>query len=341
MNSREMDQQGDATNTSDDLLDQTALDDAATAGNESDPGDSVTEVLRPEDLARARAERDTLPLAAPEISEPATSAPVTATAPHEPGSPSKAPSSDPAVPSRGFILLASYASAVTLALILVLFQQGQRTGDPAQLESLPDIPPEQIDSLTFVPADVALPPGHRLELGESQRFGNLLVEPLRITRGPVVFEHYSGDAARLREDSEPVWKLHLRVTNVSEDQEIPPFDRHLTLRWVAVPNSSQEAFNNYITKRDADSGDVQRVSLFRLPASSEWNIQGEHLGKILKPGESYETFLASEPVGLEELPEDVVWRVQIRKGFGPSGNGVTTVFEVAFNKSDVQSAGST
>ena len=37
-----------------------------------------------------------------------------------------------------------------------------------------------------------------------------------------------------------------------------------------------------------------------------------------------------------ELTGDLVWRVHFRKGYGPKGRGVTTVFEVHFASKDIQ-----
>src|SRR5690606_28417827 len=95
------------------------------------------------------------------------------------------------------IILASYASAITIAFLLLLFS---KNGDanPHQLESLPDIPAEKVDSLTYVPPNIKLPPGHTLRIGEKQRFGNILVEPLAIVREPASFVHYTGNDKRTR-----------------------------------------------------------------------------------------------------------------------------------------------
>lgn len=88
-----------------------------------------------------------------------------------------------AVPRKQFLMVASYASAVTLILIYVLFLRPVRTH---QLESLPDLKPPVDASgevgMKVAPPQINVAPGHVLRLGESRRFGNVRVTPLKVTR---------------------------------------------------------------------------------------------------------------------------------------------------------------
>lgn len=238
-------------------------------------------------------------------------------------------------PSKLFVILASYASAITIAFLALILMQLWANENPHHLESLPDIVPQKENELTFVAPNLRLPPGHTLTLGEKQRFGNIVVEPLMITSGPIEFEHYTGDPQRTRLPTEPVWKLHLRFTNVSEDQQIAPLDRRLVLRWIQKSGHPQEYSNFYIIPAGTRNPREHMLQLYRLPANSEWDIEGQSLGKVLAPGESYETYLASSDEDVADLPNHLLWRVQIRKGYSPQGNGVTTVFQVAFDKKDI------
>ncbi|WP_437186065.1 hypothetical protein SH668x_003193 [Planctomicrobium sp. SH668] len=242
-----------------------------------------------------------------------------------------APTSSPS--HLKWVLLVSYASAVTLALLASIFLLGGRSH---QLESLPDIPNQKPDELTYVPAHIKLPDGHTLHLGESRRFGNILVEPLEIEQSRAEFVHYSGDTFRKREPTQPLWKLKLRLTNLSPEQGIAPFDRELILRWVTNSKFKHDLSNNYIAEAGTKIRDAQELPLYRLPVSSDWDMVGQELGKVLSPGASYETYLTSSDEGLDQLPENLVWRFQFRKGYSKNGNGVTTIAEVAFKKSDVK-----
>lgn len=271
---------------------------------------------------------------APAAKDPAKSMdPAAATASSTSKEPAAVPVDSTAAPSRlPLILLASYASLVTLLLLFQLLSS--RSGaKPHHLESLPDVVPEASDNLSYVPVNAPLPLGHTLTFGEKQRFGNVLVEVLRITREPIEFSHYS-DPKRKRPPTQPVWKLWLRFTNVSTDQEFAPLDRNLVLRWVVKVEQQREFSNYYIVPQGADKN-AETVQLFRHPPTSDWDMAGQDLGRVLKPGESFETYLPTSESGLDELPENLVWRLQIRKGLSPSGNGVTTMIEVPFRKQDI------
>ena len=57
---------------------------------------------------------------------------------------------------------------------------------------------------------------------------------------------------------------------------------------------------------------------------------------MLKPGGSFETYVPTGTDGIDELDGPLVWRVHIRKGYSASGKGVTTLFEVAFDSSQIE-----
>ncbi|WP_145204840.1 hypothetical protein [Thalassoglobus polymorphus] len=235
-----------------------------------------------------------------------------------------------------FILLASYASAITLIALALLMGGGEKAPDAEQLESLPDVSPEPVDSITFVPVEARLPPGHTLRLGEKQRFGNIEVEPLRVVNEPLEFTHYDSTSKLTRLPTEPVYKLWVRFTNVSEDQEIAPLDGDLLLRWVVKAEQQQEYSNQYLFPEDAKkNSDV--IATYRHSKTSDWDMKDQKLGTVLAPGESMETYIASSENTDLGSAESIIWRVQFRKGFSPSGNGVTTIFDVSFDQSDIQS----
>lgn len=223
------------------------------------------------------------------------------------------------------ILLISYASAITLALIFLLTRDNTK---PHHLESLPDVAPEKENALSYVPVNATLAPGHTLRIGDKQRFGNLEVEILRVTREPIEFVHYTGNTGRTRAPSEPVFKLWLKFTNVSNDQTFQPLGRQLVLRWV-TNSKGQERSNFYIAPRNASAGDEPQAQLYHLSSASDWDLKDQNLDAEIGPGESMECYLATEEgVNVEG---DLAWRVQFRKGLSPSGNGVTTMIEVAFD----------
>lgn len=227
------------------------------------------------------------------------------------------------------IALASYASAATLALLYLYFaMSGAR---PHALESLPDVPPLDVqhgEVMKLAPADAELPAGHRLVLGEPRRFGNLLIEPLRVERGAIEFDHFSGRTAVRKPATSPVLMLWLRFTNVSEQQTIAPLDPELVFRRTMLDVGPRA---NQFVRRVADEAiDGPQVLLYDHPISSEWDLRDQQLGVRLAPGESLETYLPSGEAGID-LSGPLVWRVHFRKGYSPQGFGVTTLVDVEFD----------
>jgi hypothetical protein len=237
------------------------------------------------------------------------------------------------------VLLAAYASAMTIFCLWLLYQD--RSPAPHVLESLPDVAPLKENEFRYAPASASMPPGHVLPLGSSQRLGHIRVEPLRITRGPVRYVHFSGDLRLKRPPTDAVLKLWLRFTNVSRDQVIAPLDAVLLFSR-SLNGSDDSLLCNHIVRPAASAvgpdDDTQSVvPVLDHPLTSEWDLEGQSLGRALAPGESVETFvpLSVAETGLTAGAQR--WRLHIRKGFhAASGHGVTTMFEVPFEITDVQ-----
>jgi hypothetical protein len=128
----------------------------------------------------------------------------------------------------------------------------------------------------------------------------------------------------------------LKFTNVSEDQEIAPFTNRLTL--YTHRNESDSRSNNFLRRVDGDEVEF----MYHLSDSNEWELLDQEMS-TLKPGESLTTYAATDFRRLPEIlgdvggeQHDLVWRLHIRKGYGPAGNGVTTLIEVAFNSSVIE-----
>lgn len=229
------------------------------------------------------------------------------------------------------ILLASYASAVTI-IALYLLMRGGNSVNPHHLESLPDVPQEAEGELTYVPVNATLPPGHTLVLGQKQRFGNIEVEPFKIIQEPLEFTYYSPESKLTRPPTEPVIKLWLRFTNISTDQKIAPLDANLLLRWVTKSDQQRDYSNQYLIDPTGTE-----IPIYRHSKTSDWDMKDQQLGKLLAPGESYETYICSTESIPAALPGSLNWRIQFRKGFSPQGTGVTTIIDVAFRKEDITS----
>lgn len=239
------------------------------------------------------------------------------------------------------VVLISYASAVTLICLYLLFQSF--AGKPHDLESLPDLkPPMKNDEIAYrlVPEGAGLPAGHTLRLGQSKRYGNLKVTPLRVEREPLKFSHYTGDPMKKRDATAPVLKLWLKFENVSKDQTFAPLDRKLLLTRIVDPREPEYLRSNQFLAPQSDKGNLdETILLYDLEMHGNWNFADFNEDLTLGPGESCEVYLPSREVKADETDQPLVWRVQFRKGYNPkSYRGVTTLIEVRFDPKKIQQA---
>lgn len=232
------------------------------------------------------------------------------------------------------IIVGSYASAVTLILAYMLI-----FGRSSALESLPDLKPPMNKngdiSWQYSPPSNNVAPGHVLSLGQSQRFGNVKVTPLKVTRGPIKFEHYTGQAGDSRAPSEPVLKLWVKFENVSRNQTFAPLDPQLLFTRDVRNLGEITRANGFVTTEADRKKGKPLFFLFDIPVLSEFRIIGQNLNREVPPGQTFETFIPSEEDALT-LNGDLVWRFQFRKGYNArSMRGVTTLIDVRFNSKDI------
>ncbi|MCA8988089.1 MAG: hypothetical protein KDA78_10630 [Planctomycetaceae bacterium] len=238
-------------------------------------------------------------------------------------------------------ILLSYASAVTLLCIYLIYQM--MAGSAHNLESLPDLkPPMKDDEIAYrlVPEHARLAPGHTLKIGQSKRYGNLKVTPIAVEKASLKFVHYSGSATQNRKPVPDVLKLRLRFENVSTDQTFAPLDRTLVLkRIVDTQNPAWLRSNQFLSTSSHKGEQEHTLLLYDLEEFGDWNFADMPELPMLKPGESIELYLPSSPDWKDRLSGNVVWRVQFRKGYNPeSRRGVTTLIEVQFNLDDINAA---
>ncbi len=246
----------------------------------------------------------------------------------------------PVVSKRLFLIVLSYASAITLVCAILIMQSLQ--AKPHDLESLPDLkPPMKDDEIAYrlVPEAAKLPLGHSLKLGQSQRFGNLLVTPIKVVYEPLQFSHYSDDPTKIRPASKPVMKLWLKFENVSKDQKFAPLDRKLMLMRIVDPKNPEYMRSNQFLCPADSKGDLDKTSLlYNLEMVGDWDFAAVEDDPVLAPGESLEIYLPSSEDAYDKMEGKITWRVQFRKGYHPeSKRGVTTLIEVVFDKSQVAS----
>lgn len=307
-----------------------------------DPADTLPEIptvsMQPPDIG---AEAHTLPA---ETSSPET----TSQGKPAESMPENAGTNAPAasVPARRgvshhtFSLVRNYAIAMTIAVVILVYKL--LTPNLSALESLPDIKPQKKDDkivYKLVPESAEMPPGHLLSLGQSQRFGNLNVTPVRVTREPVEFIHHQGNEAITRDATSDVVKLWFRFENLSTDQSIAPLDGLVFKR---DDNDFENVrSNNFVCRQSEKKKGGKLVFVYDHLITGQWDLRNQHAEREIAPGESLETYIPTTEEGIAQLmssDEPLIWRVQFRKGYSPKNYGVTTVIEVAFKSSDIGAA---
>lgn len=242
--------------------------------------------------------------------------------------------------------IAGYAIAVTLLLLFCLATgRLSLTGNHA-LESLPDIRPLSPNEFRKVPDGTEVPPKHVMKLGESRRFGDVLVTPVRVTRESLLFQHFQSGVVEGSLTTIPVLKLWVKFENVSTTYGFPPFDAGLISKRTPEHSSDEATIaNSYLTVKNPPAWESVRVLNYLQSMDDNFVITGQDSARVIMPKESLDTFIAcSEEIAASgtAIESLYVWRVQFRKGVHEgSGNGITTLIDVNFTGSDVVEQSST
>ncbi|MDA1229268.1 MAG: hypothetical protein O2856_00710 [Planctomycetota bacterium] len=246
--------------------------------------------------------------------------------------------------SKLLIGVIGYAIALTLLFLgLLLTGHISLFGNPA-LESLPDLRPLAPNEFRKIPDGTALPEGHVLRLGEARRFGDIVVTPVKLTEEPLKFQGFLSGTINETLSTLPVLKLWLNFENVSDDYAFPPFDSELMSNRTP-PHSSDAATraNTFLTIfTPSEQSAATRKLNYLHTMDNNFVIVGQDSAKLVEPGDSLLTFIAAseDDVGIAiDESTQFVWRVQFRKGVNQtSGNGVTTLIDVSFSGSEIESA---
>lgn len=238
------------------------------------------------------------------------------------------------VPRLYFVVVASYASAITLAFLYIWWKGSISTLD------LPDVIPAIKNGqygLSLID-ESPLPSAYRLKLGESKRFGNLLVTPLKVTKGPLEFVHFSNPKEVKDPSPSPVLKLWVKFENVSTDQTFPALDERLLFQRVPdKKNAPHDRANNYLCLQSECKRLGKRIPVYAFPINGEWLLKDQNLNTPLPPKKEWETYIPTNDEDLSDLKGPLCWRLHFRKGYNPeSHRGVTTLVEVEFDSKDIQ-----
>lgn len=201
------------------------------------------------------------------------------------------------------LLLASYASAVTLGLVWVLWSGRKVREDVPDVSPTADARPDpgrRADRSHRVEPPKPIPAEQTTTLKQAVRIGQIEVTPLDITSGTVVLER-NFNGRETRRGGSRALKLRLRLKNVSTDTVLAPFDEAFVRERVGeVPDSYVET---------GDGGPV--IALFPLAVESELSIVGQSF-RELRPGEDFETVVVTVPDALVKMTSEMTWRVRLR-----------------------------
>jgi hypothetical protein len=223
------------------------------------------------------------------------------------------------------LLLLSYSSALTLALIWAVWHgwlQRPHGSQPADSSS------SEVEAVTNVPGTKPpvptppIPPENLVKLGETIRIGELDVTPLSVITTPLTLVR-SIEPTTERPSAGSSLVLRLRLANVSQYQTFAPLERGM----LRAPNSP-------LDRSFIETPKGRTISLYPLAADSEWTILGQDFPEI-KPRESVETIIASEPLSEIQSDGEMTWRVRLR-----IGSYRTDMVGVRFTKDDIASLSS-
>ncbi len=234
-----------------------------------------------------------------------------------------------------------YAIAVTLFLLFSLITGRLSLTGNATLESLPDIRPLAPNEFRKVPDGTPVPDGHVLKLGESRRFGDVVVTPVRVTKEPMKFQGFLSGQPEDSLTTAPVLKLWLRFENRSGSYGFPPFDAGLMAHRTPPMSTDDSAVtNSFLTIAGAGAASEVRVLNYLQTMDSNFVLVGQESARVIMPNETLDTFIAcSDQIATVAASPDseYTWRVQVRKGVHEaSGNGITTLVDVQFTGSEIR-----
>ena len=201
------------------------------------------------------------------------------------------------------VLLFSWASAATLGLIWVLWtgrrlRESPEEATPLAAEAQADPGKRAGASRRIVPPPV-IAADHLVTLGKTIRIGALEVTPLSVSSGPITLERTALERVT-KDGGKNALVLRLRIKNLSTDKVLAPLDEaFLRERPRAEPDSFVETTGG------------ETIPLYPIALESEWAIAGQ-VFRDLKPGESFESIVATAPDALDKTTPEMTWRIRLR-----------------------------
>ncbi len=220
-------------------------------------------------------------------------------------------SDDPPEGGRSWptLLLASYASAITLGLAWTLYQKPRNwpTGPEATATATATAVPtgHQAALSRSVPPPEPILAEHQAILTAPLVVGSLEVTPLDVRLEAVKLQrtNLTGKLER-RDGGLSALILRLKLRNIAKDAVFAPLDQSF------LRQREKDVVDTYI-----ETADGERIYPYPLAVESEWSIVGQDFEE-LRPGESRVVSIVSAPEVPADLAGPLHWRVRLRTGIG-------------------------
>jgi hypothetical protein len=210
-------------------------------------------------------------------------------------------------PNWPMLILGSYASAVTLALVWwVILPRLRGQGEPERFTPAAPVAvgTRRPDLSRKVDPIAPIPPEQITQLGQPLRLGSLEITPLSTARQGVRLRRVSlTGKAEVRDGGSGALALRVRLRNVSDDAIFAPLEKAF------LRDSDTELTESFVELPQPD-----RVYLYPLPVESEWSIVGQDF-PVLRPGEAKETTIVTA-ADFPETGSPMTWRLTVRTGPG-------------------------
>jgi hypothetical protein len=204
------------------------------------------------------------------------------------------------------VLLASYASAVTLALGWMLLKDRSREKPEAVAAPSVVVPPEsphQASLSSKVEPPEPILGKHFARLGQPLQVGSLEVTPIEVRRENVALQRSNSFAKQERRDSgKKALVLRLKLQNTSADTVFAPLDQ------AYLRERGKEVVDTFV-----ETAAGERIYPYPLAVESEWSIVGQDFSE-LRPGESRTVAVVSAPDPPPDAAGPFTWRVRLRTG---------------------------
>jgi hypothetical protein len=212
-------------------------------------------------------------------------------------------------PNWPMVVLASYASAVTLALIwwvVVPRLRGRSDVDNFSAPTPVAVGTRRADRSREVEPPPPIPADRITVLGKPLVVGSLEVTPLDVSRTDVKLRRATLSGKREeKEGGSGAMALRLRLRNTSSDAVFAPLDEAF------IRDRDDGLSESFV---DLDGG--CRVYLYPLPVDSEWSIAGQDFPD-LKPGEAKVTRVVTA-ADFPSTASETTWRIELRTGLKDS-----------------------